>query len=89
MATIPHEAPLARRPVSSWWAVREMWAALAIVAMWVTVTVDAVFGPDIVATSSPTNSVTIPSAVAIAILATIGTALVAKQGLHDPADAHD
>jgi hypothetical protein len=49
--------------------------------MWVAVVLGALFGPDIVAQSSPVNSPPIPSAVAIAMFATIGTWFVAKYGL--------
>jgi hypothetical protein len=47
--------------------VRNMWAGLAIVVMWLAVLFDALFGPDIVSTSGGgTNTTTIPSAVAVA-----------------------
>jgi hypothetical protein len=56
-----------------------MWASLAIAAMWLAVTVATVWGPDFVSSSgSGTNSITIPSGVAIALFATIGTWFVAK-----------
>jgi hypothetical protein len=62
--------------------VREMWASLAITAMWVVVAISAVWGPDFVSTSGAgTNSTTIPSGIAVAVFATIGTWLVAKYGL--------
>jgi hypothetical protein len=41
----------------------------------------AVFGPDIVAISNDGNNTTIPSAVAVAVFAAIGTLAVAKYGL--------
>jgi hypothetical protein len=56
-----------------------MWASLAITAMWVVVAISAVWGPDFVSTSgSGTNSTTIPSGIAVAVFATIGTWVVAK-----------
>ena len=59
--------------------VSEMWASLAITAMWAVVAISAVWGPDFVSTSgSGTNSTTIPSGIAVAVFATIGTWVVAK-----------
>jgi hypothetical protein len=50
--------------------------------MWVVVAISAVWGPDFVSTSGAgTNSTTIPSGIAVAVFATIGTWLVAKYGL--------
>jgi hypothetical protein len=61
--------------------VSEMWASLAIVAMWVVVAVCAVWGPDFVSTNgSGANSTTIPSGIAVAVFASIGTWVVAKHG---------
>ena len=37
-----------QRPYVSQLLVREMWASLAIIVMWLSVLLDAVFGPDIV-----------------------------------------
>jgi len=62
--------------------VRNMWAGLAIVVMWLAVLFDALFGPDIVITSGgATNSTTIPSAVGVALFAWLATQGVAKHGL--------
>jgi hypothetical protein len=62
--------------------VREMWASLAIAAMWIAVACSAVWGPEFVSTSGGgTNSTTIPSAIAVALFASIGTWAVAKYGL--------
>jgi hypothetical protein len=59
----------------------DMWASLAIVVMWLAVLFDAVFGPDIVSTSSAGGSSTsVPSAVAVALFALIATTQVAKYG---------
>jgi hypothetical protein len=61
--------------------VPEMWASLAIAVMWVVVAIIAVWGPDFVSTSgSGTTSTTIPSGIAVAVFATIGTWVVAKFG---------
>jgi hypothetical protein len=62
--------------------VRGIWASLAIAAMWIAVTCSAVWGPDFVSTTgSGTNTTTIPSGIAVALFASIGTWAVAKYGL--------
>jgi hypothetical protein len=57
-----------------------MWAGIAISVMWLVVLFDALWGPDIVSISNPTNSTTIPSAVVVALCAFFGTRVVAKYG---------
>jgi hypothetical protein len=60
---------------------RNMWAGLAIVVMWLAVLFNALFGPDIVSTSGGgTNTTTIPSAVAVALFAWLATKAVARHG---------
>jgi hypothetical protein len=49
--------------------------------MWLAVLFDALFGPDIVSTSGPTSSSTVPSAVVVALFAWLATWVVAKHGL--------
>ena len=84
MSTISHPptGALSERP--HWSArifVTEMWASLAIVAMWVSVAIATVWGPDFVSSDGAgTNITTIPSGVAIALFAAIGTWFVAKHG---------
>jgi hypothetical protein len=89
MSTISHP-PVGSVKEQKWSAllVREMWAALAIFAMWLAVAVSAVWGTDFVSTSGAgTNSTTIPSGIAVAMFATIGSWAVAKHGLaHRPKD---
>ena len=65
MTTIPHEAPVVRRQIPAFW-VRDMWPSLTIIAMWLAVLFDAVYGPDIVSTT-PTTTSQIPSAVVMAL----------------------
>ena len=61
--------------------VTEMWASLAIVVMWMAVAVSAVWGPDFVSTSgNGGSSTTIPSGIAVALFASIGTWVAAKYG---------
>ena len=87
MSSVSHPpAPLA--PERSWFEllhVREMWASLAIAAMWIAVACSAAWGPDFVSTNGGgTNSTTIPSGIAVALFASIGTWAVAKYGLGHP-----
>ena len=89
MSTLSHPTPETasdRRDWSSRLLVAEMWASVAIVAMWVVVAISAVWGPDFVSTSGVGGSTTtIPSGIAVAVFATIGTWIVAKYGFrrHD------
>jgi len=46
--------------------------------MWLAVLFDGISGGDMAFTSSPTNVTTMPSAVAVALFAVIGTSAVAK-----------
>jgi hypothetical protein len=64
----------------------EMRASLAIFAMWMAVAVAAVWGPDIVSTSAGNNSTVIPSGVAVALFATIGSWAVAKHAFRQRRD---
>jgi len=81
MSHPPTEIAPERRQWSVQLLVAETWASLAITAMWVAVAVSAIWGPDFVSTSgSGTNSTTIPSAVVVAVFASIGTWAVAKYG---------
>jgi hypothetical protein len=70
--------------------VRNTWAGLAIVVMWLAVLFDALFGPNIVSTSGGgTNTTTIPSAVAVALFAWLATKAVAKHGFSPGEDDAD
>ena len=84
MSTASHPSPGIAPEKRQWTAdllVPEMWASLAITAMWVVVAICAVWGPDFVSVNgSGTNSTTIPSGIAVAVFATIGTWAVAKHG---------
>ncbi len=59
--------------------VREMWATVAIVAMWVAVLFVGVYGGDATFHSVDSSSSTIPSGVLVALFAAIGTGSVAKR----------
>jgi hypothetical protein len=83
MTTISHEPSGVAEEKRRWSLqplVPEMWASLAIVVMWLSVLFDAVFGPDIVTNGVAGDSATVPSAVALALFAFLGTWVVAKHG---------
>jgi len=83
MSTISTERPRAvaeRRSALEQVLVREMWAALAIVMIWLAVLFAAVFGSNIVNTSAGGDASTVPSAVAVALFASLATWPVAKYG---------
>ena len=85
MATVPHE-PSANAPQRAQWAellkIREMWASLAISMMWLAVLFASVYGPDFVSTNGAgTQSTTIPSAIFVALFASLATASIAKHVL--------
>jgi hypothetical protein len=83
VTTLSHEPAGAlqeRRRWSPQFLVPEMWASLAIVVMWLAVLFDAIFGPDIVNSSAGGDHSTVPSAVAVALFAFLGTWVVARYG---------
>jgi hypothetical protein len=83
MTTVPHEPSGVAQERRGWalqLLVPEMWAALAIVVMWLAVLFDAVFGPDIVTHNVVGDSSTVPSAIPIALFAFLGTWVVARHG---------
>jgi hypothetical protein len=86
MSAVSHEptaSAQANRRWSSQLRVREMWASLAIIVIWLSVLVDAIVGPDIVNTSAGGDTSTVPSAVAVALFAFLATWVVAKYGLRE------
>src|SRR4029450_13392825 len=82
MTVMTHE-PSTDKPVDRGIASRllvpEFWGALAIIAMCLAVLFDGVYGGDMIFTSSSGNGSTIPSAVAVALFAAVGTSAVAKR----------
>ena len=92
MSSVSHP-PARSTPERGWFEVlhvREMWASLAIAAMWIAVACSAAWGPDFVSTNGGgTNSTTIPSGIAVALFASIGTWAVAKYGLGQPRKSSD
>ena len=80
MSSISHP-PAGAAQVQSWASLlrlKEVWASLAITAMWIAVAVTAVWGSDFMGASNDGNSSTIPSAVFVALFASIGTWALAK-----------
>jgi len=69
-----------------WYAVRELWATVAIAIMWLAVLFDGVFGPDFTSTNGSGTTV-IPSAVLLALFALFGTISVAHVGFRDRGSA--
>ena len=82
MTTTMHDQPSVRYPREGWASrilVREMWATVAIVAMWVAVLFVGVYGGEATFHSVDSSVTTIPSGVFVALFAAIGTGSVAKR----------
>ena len=83
MTSISHEPSGTVQGKQRWslqLSVPEMWASVAIVVMWLSVLFDALFGPDIVNTTVAGDHSSVPSAVAVALFAFLGTWVVARYG---------
>jgi hypothetical protein len=79
MSTISHEpSTLVRR--ATWIDARNVWASLSIVAIWASVLLTVLFGPDITSIDAGGNSTTIPTGVVVALFALFATRAVAKYG---------
>jgi hypothetical protein len=86
MTSVSHEPSGAVQEKRRWslqLAVPEMWASVAIVVMWLSVLFDAIFGPDIVNSTAGGDHSTVPSAVALALFAFLGTWVVARHGFRN------
>ena len=84
MTTVPHDPVTSVRAPWSAALTTELWASLAIVAIWVAVLFSAIYGGEFVSTTPGGNSTTFPSGVLVALGATIATWPVAKYGYrHD------
>ncbi len=80
--TTMQEQSSVRSPREGWASrilIREMWATVAIVSMWVAVLFVGVYGGDATFHSVDSSSSTIPSAVFVGLFAAIGTGSVAKR----------
>jgi hypothetical protein len=83
MATLSHESPgfveeKSRRSLQV--IVPEMWASLTTTVIWLTVLLDALFGPDIQTAGVAGDHAIVPSAVPIAFFAFFATWVVARYG---------
>ena len=77
MSTVSHNpSTVVRR--RSWIDARDMWASLAIAAIWLAVAVSAVFGPDFKSFDVSGTNTTIPSGIFVALFALFATMSVAK-----------
>ena len=82
MTVMTHEPSTehpADRGIASRLLVPQFWGALAIVSMWLAVLFVGVYGGDMIFHSSSGDGSMIPSAVAVAVFAAIGTSAVAKR----------
>jgi hypothetical protein len=82
MTTTMQDQPSVRSSREGWASrvlVREIWATVAIVSMWVAVLFVGVFGGDMTFHSVDSSFTTMPSGVAVALFAAIGTGSVAKR----------
>ena len=90
MSTYSHESPRTapeRRRWTTQVLVPEMWAALAIIVMWLAVLFDALWGPDIVSSATSGTYTRVPSAIVIAFFAMFATLAIARHGFdHKRAD---
>ena len=81
MSVMTHE-PSTDKPVRQGFAARlfvpGFWATVSIVTMWLAVLFDGIFGGDMTF-ANPPDVTTIPSVVAVALFAVIGTSAVAKR----------
>lgn len=75
----PSTTGWARSGIAERLLVPVFWGAVSIVAMWLAVLFDGVFGGDMVFSNPSNGSSTIPSAVLVALFASLGTASVAKR----------
>ena len=82
MTTAMKDQPSVRSPregLASRVLLPEMWATVAIVAMWMAVLFVGVYGGDVTFHNVDSSSSTIPSVVFVALFAAIGTGSVAKR----------
>lgn len=82
MTTTMHEPSIgsARDRIADRLLVPAFWGAVSIIAMWLAVLFDGIYGSDMVFNGNTGGGPTIiPSAVAVALFAFIGTVAVAKR----------
>jgi len=82
MTTTMHEpstAGPARDSIAPRLLVPAFWGAVSIIAMWLAVLFDGIFGGDMVFSNPASAPTTIPSSVGVALFAMIGTVAVVKR----------
>ncbi len=75
----PSTAGPTRDGIAARLLVPAFWGAVSIVAMWLAVLFDGIYGGDMVFANAGSGPTGIPSAVAVALFAVIGTTAVAKR----------
>jgi hypothetical protein len=75
----PFTAGPAREGIAVLLLVPAFWGAVSIVAMWLAVLFDGIYGGNMIFANAGTGPTIIPSAVAVALFAFIGTVSVAKR----------
>jgi len=75
----PFTAGSAREGIAARLLVPAFWGAVSIVAMWLAVLFDGIFGGDMIFANAGSGPTIIPSAVAVALFAFVGTVAVAKR----------
>jgi hypothetical protein len=79
MSTVSHEpSTVVRR--RTWIDARDMWASLAIVAIWLAVAISAAFGPDMKTFDVSGSGASIPTGIVVALFGMFATMSVAKHG---------
>jgi hypothetical protein len=75
----PSTAGSARAGIADRLLVPAFWGAVSIIAMWLAVLFDRIYGGDMIFANVGSGPTTIPSAVAVALFAFAGTVAVAKR----------
>jgi hypothetical protein len=87
MAAIAHPSDSSAEPrPTNRFLIRDVAVSLAIAVVWVVVLLDALFGPDIIASNAGTSFTRVPSAIIVALFAYLATRVVAKWGFSRPVD---
>ena len=86
MTTAPIPAGEPRRATLPELHYRELWASLAIAAIWIAVLFTSVFGSDLVTTSVAGDTSRVPSGIIAMFFATIATFFVARYGFREHRD---
>jgi hypothetical protein len=86
-APMPVENPArSKGDTRAWPSAKAPWAGLAIIAMWLAVLFVGLFGGDIQNSTPGGSTSAVPSAVALAVFALVGTIFVARWGFSSEPD---